>query len=320
MLPFVQSRWARSHDDEVAKKMAVSKEGEMLRRRSRILFLAAFCIVVLSFLSGCASVEFKKGWGVIPRELPDADRAIDSARQANRDYDCPAQFNEAEGMRNKAYELYRQCDTYGAQKMARDAKAMADKPCPPRPAAPAPPKDSDSDGVPDNLDKCPDTPKGVPVDSTGCPKDSDGDGVPDYLDQCPDTLQGIQVDEKGCPVPIKEKVSIELHVEFAFDSAVVKNVYHDHIQKVANFLKTYPETIAVVEGHTDSIGAEDYNLGLSQKRAENVVKHMIDFGIDPSRLKAVGHGESQPIADNKTKEGRQKNRRVVTVITTTVVK
>lgn len=253
-----------------SRKAGTLREEEMVTGRRRVLLLAAVCIVVLSFMAGCASVEMKKGWGIIPKDLPDADRAIDSARQANRDYDCPAQFNEAESMRNNAYELYRQCDTYGAQKLAREAKTLADTPCPPRPAAPAPPKDSDGDGVPDNMDRCPDTP------------------------------QGIQVDEKGCPVPIKEKVSIELRVEFEFDSAVVKDIYHDHIQKVANFLKAYPETIAVIEGHTDSIGAEDYNLKLSQKRAENLVKHIADYGIDSARLKAMGYGESQPIMHSRS--------------------
>jgi OOP family OmpA-OmpF porin len=182
------------------------------------------------------------------------------------------------------------------------------------------PQDSDGDGVADHLDKCPGTPSGAPVDSTGCPKDSDNDGVYDYLDKCPGTLKEIEVDDKGCPVPIKEEVSIELYVEFAFDRAIVKNIYHDHLTKVANFLKTYPDTIAVVEGHTDSIGSEQYNLQLSQKRAENVRKHLIDYGIDPTRLVAKGFGESRPVSDNKTKEGRQKNRRVIAVIKTVVTK
>jgi OOP family OmpA-OmpF porin len=182
------------------------------------------------------------------------------------------------------------------------------------------PKDSDGDGVADYLDTCPGTPSGAAVDSTGCPQDSDGDGVFDYLDDCPDTPQGITVDNRGCPVPIKEEVSIELHVEFAFDRAIVKNIYHDHINKVANFLKAYPDTIAVIEGHTDNVGSEEYNLTLSQKRAENVVKHLIDYGIDPSRMVPKGFGESKPFADNKTEEGRQKNRRVVAVITTIVEK
>jgi OOP family OmpA-OmpF porin len=180
------------------------------------------------------------------------------------------------------------------------------------------PRDSDGDGVYDYLDECPDTPGGVSVDMKGCPRDSDGDGVFDYLDQCPDTPEGIKVDAAGCPVRIKEKVSIELNVEFDFDSAEVKNIYEEPIRKVTNFLAAYPDTIAVIEGHTDSKGSEEYNRKLSQKRAESVVRNLIDRGIDASRLKATGYGESRPVADNGTDEGRQRNRRVVAVITTIV--
>jgi len=180
------------------------------------------------------------------------------------------------------------------------------------------PRDSDGDGVYDSMDNCPDTPAGAPVDSAGCPLDSDGDGVFDYLDKCPGTPPGIKVDSEGCPVAIEEKVSIELKVEFDFNSTEVKSIYDGHIRKVTNFLAAYPDTIAVIEGHTDSKGSEAYNLKLSQRRAESVVRTLTGSGIDASRLRAVGYGESRPIADNRTDEGRQRNRRVVAVITTIV--
>ena len=171
------------------------------------------------------------------------------------------------------------------------------------------------------MDKCPNTPAGLTVDSAGCPKDSDGDGVYDDMDKCPDTLMGIKVDEVGCPVPIKEKVSIELRVEFEFDKAEIKSVYRWHLQKVANFLKTYSDTKAVIEGHTDNIGTDEYNRRLSRKRAESVRKFLVDeFNIPPQRLEAEGFGESMPVADNNTDEGRQINRRVVAVIRTVITK
>ncbi len=182
-------------------------------------------------------------------------------------------------------------------------------------------KDSDGDGVYDNVDKCPGTPVGAPVDRVGCPLDSDNDGVYDYLDKCPGTPEGIKVDNKGCPVPIPKKVSIELKVKFDTNKAAIKPIYHDHIQEVANFLNAYPETVAVIEGHTDSTGSEEYNLKLSQKRANAVRMHLINnFNIPHWRLDAKGYGESRPIADNKTKEGKQLNRRVTAVISTTVKK
>ncbi len=182
------------------------------------------------------------------------------------------------------------------------------------------PLDSDGDGVYDGLDRCPDTPRGAIVDSVGCPLDSDGDGVYDGLDKCPDTPMGIKVDEKGCPLPIKEKVSIELKVEFDFDSAAVKGEYSDHINKVAKFLKTYSDVNAVIEGHTCNIGTEDYNMQLSRKRAESVMQYLINNGVDSSRLKAVGYGESRPVADNTTIEGRSQNRRVMAELSTVVIK
>ncbi|MBI4825909.1 MAG: OmpA family protein [Nitrospirae bacterium] len=182
------------------------------------------------------------------------------------------------------------------------------------------PLDSDGDGVLDVNDKCPNTPSGVQVDANGCPLDSDGDGVYDYLDKCPGTLPDIKVDANGCPLPIKEKVSIELNVEFEFNSAVVKSVYQEQITKVSNFLSTYPDVNAVIEGHTDSKGTDEYNMKLSQKRAENVMNYLVSKGIAADRLTAKGFGESLPIADNNTDEGRQKNRRVVAVISTIVTK
>jgi len=151
--------------------------------------------------------------------------------------------------------------------------------------------------------------------------DSDGDGVPDSLDQCPNTPKGIKVDRVGCPVPIPEKVSITLLVEFDFDKAVVKPQYHGDIEKVANFLKAYPKTTGELEGHTDSIGTEEYNMKLSMRRAESVKKYLVEkFNIDGSRLSTVGYGEARPVASNKTDAGRQKNRRVVANIVTITMK
>ncbi len=170
------------------------------------------------------------------------------------------------------------------------------------------PLDTDGDGVPDYLDKCPGTPAGVKVDSVGCPLDTDGDGVPDYLDKCPDTPKNAAVDKNGCP----EKVCITLKVEFDFDKADIKPEFHDEIKRVADFLKEYPQATAVIEGHTDSKGTVKYNQKLSERRAKAVMKNLVDeFGISAKRLSSKGFGESKPIADNATDEGRQKNRRVV---------
>ncbi len=200
-------------------------------------------------------------------------------------------------------------------------KAPAPAPAATAPAAPAPAAviDSDGDGVPDNLDKCPDTPKGVKVDKDGCPIDSDGDGVPDYLDKCPDTPKGAKVDKDGCPVVAKapSKVSIALDIKFDSGKADIKPQYDEQIKKVADFMNTYPETTAVIEGHTDNVGNEKTNLRLSTMRAESVKTYLVQkFGIAAGRLNTKGFGSSQPVADNATPEGRQKNRRITAVIET----
>jgi OOP family OmpA-OmpF porin len=159
----------------------------------------------------------------------------------------------------------------------------------------------------------------APASATPPAKDSDEDGVYDDMDKCPGTPEGVLVDEQGCEVTRKEKVSIELKVEFEFDSAKIKKIYNDHIKKVSDFLKKYPDTTAEIEGHTCSIGTEKYNLDLSRRRAEKVTQQLIASGVDPSRLKIMAYGESRPIADNKTREGRKRNRRVTAVISTIVI-
>jgi len=179
----------------------------------------------------------------------------------------------------------------------------------PEPAPAPPPPDTDGDGVIDRLDKCPGTPKGVKVDKDGCPLDTDGDGVYDYKDECPDTPKGTKVDAKGCPPPL----CITLNVQFDFDKADIKPEFHNEIKAAADFLKKNAAgKDAVLEGHTDDRGEADYNQKLSQARAEAVMNYMVEnFGIDANKISAKGYGESQPIADNSSEEGRFKNRRVV---------
>lgn len=117
------------------------------------------------------------------------------------------------------------------------------------------------------------------------------------------------------PAPIKEKVTITLNVQFDTNKAVVKEKYNDEIKRVADFMNEFPDTTAEIGGHTDSVGSAEYNQKLSEKRANSVRQYLIDkFGIDGSRLTAVGYGEDRPVADNNTEEGKQKNRRVEAVM------
>lgn len=168
------------------------------------------------------------------------------------------------------------------------------------------PADADGDGVPDNRDKCPDTPKGVQVDEHGCPLDSDGDGVPDYKDKCPGTPKGTKVDHTGCP--LVEKIELK-GVWFAFDSSVITPESAAVLDEVAKIFKRYPGLVAEMAGHTCSIGTEKYNQGLSERRANAVRDYLIKQGVDAKQLTAKGYGELQPLNDNATRADREKNRR-----------
>lgn len=160
-----------------------------------------------------------------------------------------------------------------------------------------------------------------PAPAPAVDPDSDGDGVPDSRDKCPDTPRQLKVDADGCPMELTEAVSIDLAVNFDFDSAVVKDEFAAEVQKVAEFMNQYLNTQVTVEGHTDNVGSPTYNKALSQRRADSVRDVLINrFNIAPERVKAVGFGEEKPVVSNETNEGRAKNRRVVAEISTDVTR
>ena len=113
------------------------------------------------------------------------------------------------------------------------------------------------------------------------------------------------------PEPAAEAVRVELDVKFDFDRAEVKPGSYDDIRNLADFMKEYRQTTTVVEGHTDSVGTDAYNQRLSERRA-NAVRDVLvnEHGLERNRIDAVGYGESRPVADNSTEEGRAINRRV----------
>ena len=173
------------------------------------------------------------------------------------------------------------------------------------------PPDSDGDGVRDDRDGCPDTPPGAAVDERGCPLDSDGDGVPDYKDKCPETQAGAVVDEQGCYAHPEEP--IKFTILFDLDASNIRADQESTIRRGLELLREYPMTDAVIEGHTDWSGSATYNQALSERRAASVRDYLVAGGINSERLLTVGRGEMQPVADNNTEEGRQQNRRVITM-------
>jgi len=173
------------------------------------------------------------------------------------------------------------------------------------------PKDSDGDGVWDGCDKCPDTPKCCIVDANGCPKDEDGDGVCDGCDKCPGTPKGVQVKEDGCPK--KCDLSPLEGISFRFDKSDIIPSPSPILDMAVEIIKGCPMSKIEIQGHTDWMGSDDYNMKLGQRRADIVKKYLVNHGIEADRLSTKSYGESKPIATNDTKEGRAKNRRIVFV-------
>jgi OOP family OmpA-OmpF porin len=168
--------------------------------------------------------------------------------------------------------------------------------------------DGDNDGVLNGLDRCPNSRAGAQVDARGCEGDTDNDGVVNGLDSCPNTTAGSRVDVRGCE--ITDEISLP-SVEFETNSEALRPGAAGSLNDAATTLNRYPELVVEVAGHTDSDGAESYNLDLSQRRAQTVRNHLINAGIAAARLSARGYGEAQPIASNATAAGKAQNRRVV---------
>jgi OOP family OmpA-OmpF porin len=146
-------------------------------------------------------------------------------------------------------------------------------------------------------------------------KDSDSDGVLDGLDKCADTSKGAKVTADGCYVELIEDKEFTLHLKFDTNKAVIKPAAVPQVANLAEFLKEYAHTKAVIEGHTDDVGSSDANRALSQRRAEAVKASLInDYGIAADRITAIGYGEDKPVATNDTAEGQAENRRVMAKI------
>lgn len=168
--------------------------------------------------------------------------------------------------------------------------------------------DTDGDGIQDEEDDCPNTP-GIPAFNR-CP---DTDGVKDLEDQCPDEAGTIEND--GCPEITQEIIErlqeIGKIIYFATNDSKLNERNNQILDEVFNTLQNYSSYKVVVEGHTDSSGQASFNQALSEKRANSVMRYLIEKGMSPSRASAKGYGETRPAVSNDTAEGRRENRRVV---------
>ncbi|GKT12796.1 MAG: OmpA-OmpF porin, OOP family [Thiomicrorhabdus sp.] len=201
--------------------------------------------------------------------------------------------------------------------------------------------DSDSDGVVDRFDKCTSTPYGAVVNTFGCQNDEDGDGVYDSQDSCPGTPKGARVDFRGCAIvevdidqdqiddsvdectdtPFRTKVNGLgcAPVERILTNIVFDSYAHDVREDQASILRQdaahlsdlNDNEVILITGHTDYQGMEPINLRLSWRRANSAKQFLIkELGHSEDRVYIMGKGEMEPIADNETEDGRQKNRRI----------
>jgi uncharacterized repeat protein (TIGR01451 family) len=274
-----------------------------------------------------------------PRELDrDHDGILDTADRCpdepedkdgfQDDDGCPDPDNDQDGVVDKddrCVNVPGTADLKGCPDSDGDGLADLDDKCPTQPEDKdgfedgdgCPDLDNDKDGIPDLTDACP--MDAGPAENRGCPDtDRDGDKVVDRLDNCP--TEAGPPENQGCPkkqlVKITDdKLEILESVYFKFDLAVIERRSYALLDNVAAVLAAHTELKIQVEGHTDSMGNDDYNRKLSQRRAESVVTYLTQKGIAADRLTSFGYGEDRPIADNATKDGRAQNRRVVFTVT-----
>jgi outer membrane protein OmpA-like peptidoglycan-associated protein len=203
--------------------------------------------------------------------------------------------------------------------------------------------DRDSDGIPDKLDLCPDKPGSIehhgcpdtdgdgvyddedrcvltpgPKENQGCPwPDRDGDGIPDKDDKCPDVF-GLP-ENHGCPALAKKEIETIKYafenLEFETGKDIIRTHSYPSLNALANLLIEKTNYGLHIAGHTDNVGKPEMNMILSEKRANAVKAYLMKKGVDGSKLETVGYGDTKPVADNSTPEGRQKNRRVEMEIT-----
>jgi len=236
--------------------------------------------------------------------------------QGPKDSDGDGLIDQADKCPNEAGPI----ENLGCPVTDRDKDGINDKDdaCPDQPGPienkGCPDKDSDGDTVIDRLDGCPDKPG--PAENKGCPwPDRDGDGIADKDDKCPD--EPGPKEEQGCPkkyklvVVTKEAIKIKQQIKFASGNAqIIGAISEQLLDEVGQALKDNVQIKKIrIEGHTDSDGPDDFNMKLSQRRADAVMSALIKRGVDPGRMEAVGFGETRPIASNATKAGKAENRR-----------
>jgi outer membrane protein OmpA-like peptidoglycan-associated protein len=287
---------------------------------------------MLGVLVGCS----------MTKETKSAMAALEAARSEGKDKQCPAEFRAAEDLVLRAQTLCHQCKPTEADALAREALAKASALCPKAAvaAAPAPAPTPEAVRVPAPTISLSASPTSMEAGScatltwstTNATSVSIDPGVgtvePSGSKQvCPSSTTrytltangtgGSRTDSASVEVRAKPVPTAKLTIHVNFDTAKwnIRKSDEPELRKAEEFIKKYPSCKVEVDGHTDSRGSDEYNMGLSEKRADSVKKHLIEHrAISGDLITAKGFGKTQPIADNKTAKGRFENRRAEILI------
>jgi outer membrane protein OmpA-like peptidoglycan-associated protein len=297
--------------------------------------LKAFALLTLLLVvGGCAGREYAPTSRTlfVHKELLAADRAVEAARAAGKERQCPDAFRAVEKLRDDAYATYWACRTQEAIAMANDVVAKAAALCPatPRAAPPAPTVSIAANPGSIQQGKCTTlTWTSANASTTTIDHGLGGVALSGNREVCPPTTTRYTISAAGeggsrtaattvtvtAPPKVVERLTIR--VNFDFDKSDIRPPDVPELQKALDFVKRHAALKISVEGHTDGRGSEEYNNALSLRRAVAVKAWLVQQGAtNQNRLIPVGFGKSRPIADNNTDDGRFQNRRVELVATT----
>jgi OOP family OmpA-OmpF porin len=310
----------------------------MLKITAIRLLSLAVSLSLMGFLSGCAHLEKspperKTGYAYLHKPLPEASRKVDEARAAGKDKQCPAEFKAASDTVDDAYAIYLSCRTKEGMAKAQEGINKLNALCPKVAAPPPPPAPSatlSADPASVKQNRC----ATLTWSSTNASSASIDQGIgkvaPSGSQQvCPGKTTNYTVTVTGAGgtktaattvtvVPLSKKtVVFDAVALFDFDKADLKAEGKEQIKAYREEARAELSTAdkITITGHTDNVGAADYNMKLSLRRAEAVRDYLVSLGVDPAKLDVRGEGMSNPTADNSTPEGRAKNRRVEVEIT-----
>jgi outer membrane protein OmpA-like peptidoglycan-associated protein len=300
----------------------------------KFLFLPGLMIMMLFLCTSCTFHTYHFGVAnraaTVPDDFGETEAAIARAEQSEGAKYCPEKIAKAKELAHDGAETYWACNNTASSNLLAEARQLAKEAeeCGPQVAAPAPielpvpactlavsptyidkGKTAKLSWSSQNSTRCNIKPNIGPVDpsaDTVYTLTCSGEGGKATSDA------RITVESPAPPAPSREELCMALNIEFDTDKAVIKSAYFKEVEKVAVFMGKYPQVKGTIEGHTDNVGSANYNLRLSQRRAESIVKMLVEkYGIDESRLSSRGFGLTRPIADNRKIDGRQKNRRTV---------